>query len=62
MNNETQWTGGAPSFRLTVSPEDTTALLHDVMTAAITAEENSTQRLRLALALEWLNWKLARKA
>lgn len=53
-----EWQDGVPSLSLTLTPSDCLA----VVTHAATAHAEtmgSADRLRVSLALEWLNWKVS---
>jgi hypothetical protein len=50
-----QWAGGGePSFTVTVTPAEVLPLVR----AAIVWPEDGAARIKLALALQWLEWKL----
>jgi len=52
----TQWLNGSPSYSVTLSPAECL----EVVTRAATAHsdsQSSAERVRIALALEWLTWK-----
>lgn len=61
MNNEPNWLGGKPSFSVTLTPGEIRALLRDTVLAAMKNESVSLQRVKLAMALEWLEWKFERE-
>lgn len=50
-----QWLGGEPSFSLTVTPAEALPLIR----AAIVWPEDGPARIKLALALEWIEWKIS---
>jgi hypothetical protein len=53
--NGPQWLGGAPSFSLTVTPAEVLPLIR----AAVAYPEDGRERIKLAAALAWLDWRLS---
>lgn len=53
---ETQWLNGSPSYSVTLSPAE---CLEVVTQAATAGAADSADRVRVALAFEWLTWKVS---
>lgn len=58
--SDTQWLNGAPSFSVTLTPAEAMETVRGAVTAAaFAAEQDSAERVKLSLALAWLEWKVS---